>query len=126
MSSRDTFFINDSPQMVFESRLPNPHRFDDPDGLPGNPTDIEVRFFDSMGANMVLIGPDSKEFLTQDDEYITLVPMSPDEHRGALIYIVIPPEVMAVAGRYTLYIRTIFEDGMSITEDHKVDVSEYR
>lgn len=126
MSTKDTFFINDRPQMVFEARVPNPYRFDDPDGLPGNPVGVEVRFFDSMNAEMVLIGLEEASFVDETSTYVNFVPMSEEERRGALIYIIIPPEVTSVAGRYTAYITTIYEDGIRITEDHKIDISEYR
>lgn len=126
MSDRETFFPNDRPILVYEARRPSIDRFDDPDGIPAQPTDVELRIFDGTSGLMVVVNNDTVIKLGAVGTTLFMTDMNVDEDRGALIYVGIPGEVADVPGNYTLYITTTYGDGLRITHDQKVQISEYK
>lgn len=121
---RETFFPNDQPHLVYEVRRPSLSRFDDPDGVPAEPTDVVVRIFNATTGEMVLI--DGFADFDLLSAYIDMTPMNEATDTGAMIEIIVPPEVASEPGNYTLYISTEFVDGLRITTDQRVQISEYR
>ncbi len=129
MSEKETFFPNDRPILVFEARRPNVDRFDDPDGIPAQPSDVYIRVFNGTSGEMVVIGGSEEVRLGLQGSLLYMENMVEVEDRGALIYVTIPEEVTSVTGNYTLYVTTEYMDGSSllrITIDQKIQVSEYR
>lgn len=126
MSDRETFFPNDRPILVYEARRPSIDRFDDPDGVPAQPTDLELRIFNGTSGTMVLVEGSEVVPLGVSGDTLFMTPMDAENDRGALIYIAIPGEVADVPGNYTLYITTEYADGLRLTHDQKLQISEYR
>ena len=132
MSDRETFFPNDIPILIFEARRPDPLRFQDPDGVPAEPIDVEVRFFNGTNGEMVLVDGAEVMTLGTSASLLYMVGMDEIEDRGALIYVTIPQEVTSVTGNYTMYITTIYGpdspggENPRITQDQRVQISEYR
>lgn len=124
MAEKEIFIVHDNPTMVFESRIPDPYRFQDPDGTPGNPSKAEMRIFDATGGVMLKEG--DVEVFDDTTEYITIEPANEAQDRGALIYVKYPPTMMDTPGRYTIYLSTIFDDGLKVTDNYRVDVAEYK
>lgn len=126
MSDRETFFPNDRPILVYEARRPSIERFDDPDGIPAQPTDVQLRIFDGTSGTMVSVGGTTVITLGVAGTTLFMTSMDEVNDRGALIYVGIPGEVADVPGNYTLYITTTYGDGLRITHDQKVQISEYK
>lgn len=126
MSDRETFFPNDIPILVFEARRPDVERFDDPDGVPAQPVNVETRFYNGTSGEMVGVDGSETIPLGAEGSLLYMTAMNEDEDRGALIYVTIPQEVTSVAGNYTLFITTEYGDGLRITQDQRIRVSEYR
>lgn len=126
MSDRETFFPNDIPILIFETRRPDPLRFEDPDGVPAEPTDVEVRFFNGTNGALTMINGSEVVYLDPLEPLLRLEPMNAEEDRGALLYVTIPQEVTGTSGNYTLYITTIYGDGLRITQDQRLQIMEYR
>jgi hypothetical protein len=128
MTDRQTFFLGDSPILYFECRLPNANRYDDPDGIPAQPTTAQYRVFN---------GTDG-EFVTDDgtpsgdvwfDAVIT--PMDEAADRGAVLAVHLPDVVTATSGQYTVYVTHEYETegsepNLRITDDFRIVVSEFR
>ncbi len=121
---KEVFFPDDRPILVYEARRPSVTRFDDPDGVPAEPINVEVRIYDVTSGSMVDI--DGLTVTMFGQGYIDMVPMDEPNGRGALIYLTIPPAVSQNPGDYTLYILTEYLDGLRITADQKLQISEYR
>ena len=126
MSDRETFFPNDRPILVYEARRPSVDRFDDPDGVPAQPSNVELRIFNGTTGEMVEVDGETVINNGSVGSYLFKSNMDPDQDRGALIYVSIPGEVADVPGNYTLYITTVYGDGLRITHDQKLQISEYR
>jgi hypothetical protein len=126
MTDKETFFLNDTPILVFEARRPDVTRFDDPDGKPAQPTDVEVRFFNGTAGEMVEIDNELYVPLGDSDSLLYMTAMDADEDLGALIYVTVPTEVTQEEGKYTLYVKTFYGDGLSISENFTINVLEYR
>lgn len=136
MATKEVFFIGDNPTLIFESRKPDPYRFEDSDGVPANPIKAEYRLYNKTSAELFEIGrtvdPTTGETITGkttfgvDDNYITIEPENPDEDRGAIIYVRFPTELTTEPGAYTLYLSSIFEDGQKITDNYRIDILEYK
>lgn len=126
MSDRETFFQNDIPIIVYEARRPNPAVFSDPDGVPAQPTDVEARFYSGTDGAFVLVDGSDVVHLGAEGSNLYMVPMDEEEDRGALIYVKVPLDVTENNGNYTLYLTTIYADGLRITHDERVQISEYR
>ena len=125
-ADRETFFPNDIPILIFEARRPPIDRFDDPDGVPAQPLDVETRIFNTTSGEMVEVDGEETIHLGPEGSLLYMSAMDEDSDRGALIYVTIPVEVTSVAGNYTLFITTTYGDGLRITQDQRVRVSEYR
>lgn len=126
MSDRETFFPNDRPILVYEARRPSLDRFDDPDGVPAQPVDVELRIFNGTSGLMVEIDGETVIHSGAAGSPLFMTNMDTANDRGALIYVGIPGEVADVPGNYTLYITTIYGDELRITHDQKLQISEYR
>jgi hypothetical protein len=126
MSDRETFFPNDRPILVFEARRPSIERFDDPDGVAAQPDDVEMKIFDGTSGEMVEVDGSTIIPLGIAGSNLFMTSMDIETDRGALIYVAIPGEVADVPGNYTLYITTTYGDGLRITHDQKVQISEYK
>ena len=126
MSERETFFIDDRPILVYESRRPSTTNFSDPDGVAAQPTDVEVRIFNGTSGEMVLVDGFDTIPLGIEGSLLYMVPMDEANDQGALIYVTLPPEMTGETGNYTIYITTEYEDGLRITHDQRVQISEYR
>lgn len=122
---RETFFPGDRPHLVYESRRPSLSRFDDPDGIPAEPTDVVVRVYNGTDGQLVEFdgGVTDLDLLSG---YIEMIPMNEDEDIGAILTIIVPPEVADSPGNYTMYISTEFPDGLRVTSDQRIQISEYR
>lgn len=122
---RETFFPGDRPHLVYEARRPSMSRFDDPDGVPAEPTDVIVKVFNATDGTMVQFegGVTELDILSG---YIDITPMNEAEDTGAIITIRIPPEVVDTPGNYTVYISAEFADLLRITTDQRLQISEYR
>src|SRR5690606_32961294 len=117
---------NDRPILVYEARRPSVDRFDDPDGVPAQPSNVELRIFNGTTGEMVEVDGETVINNGSVGSYLFMSNMDPDQDRGALIYVSIPGEVADVPGNYTLYITTVYGDGLRITHDQKLQISEYR
>ena len=126
MSDRETFFPNDRPILVYEARRPAIDRFDDPDGVPAQPTDVELKIFNGTSGEMVVVEGSTTIPLGTTGSTVFMQSMDVENDRGALIYIAVPAEVADVPGNYTLYITTEYGDGLRVTHDQKLQISEYR
>lgn len=126
MSEREVFYLNDLPILVFEARRPSATAFHDPDGLPAEPVNAELRFFNATngafvevdGSDMIPLGPEGSS--------LYIVAMDETQDRGALIYVKVPIEVTSVSGNYTAYVTTEYADGLRITHDQRLQVLEHR
>ena len=126
MTDKETFFPNDRPILIFEARRPDPTRFDDPDGIPAQPTDVTYTVYSSTDGALVLIdGSDTVE-LGDEGSLLYMTARDEDLDRGALIYVTIPEEVTTVVGGYTLYIQSTYGDGLRITHNQPIKIAEYR
>lgn len=122
---RETFFPGDRPHLVYEARRPSLSRFDDPDGIPAEPIGVVVRIFNGTDGQLVQFAGGITE-LDLLSGYIEMTPMNEAEDVGAILTIIVPAEVADVPGNYTLYISTEYEDGLLVTTDQRVQISEYR
>lgn len=125
MATKETFYIGDNPTLIFESRKPDPYRFEDPDGLPANPIAAEYRLYNRTDAELFATTTDQTVF-TMDGGYITLEPANEEEDRGAIIKLKFHEEIINNPGAFTLYVTSIFEDGTRITDNYRIDIVEYR
>lgn len=125
MTDKETFYLMDNPTLIFESRQPDPYRFEDPDGVPANPVSIEYRLYNRTDAE-IFVTTDGKTVFSNDDGLVEIEPANLEMDRGAIIRLRFHPEVTAEAGAYTLYITSIFIDGTRITDNYRIDIVEYR
>ena len=129
MASKETFYVGDNPTLIFECRRPDPHRFEDSDGLPANPSSAEYRVFNKTSAEMFAV--DTKDVFGTDDNLIRIEPAVEEEDMGALLFVKFPPELFEVPGSYNIYLSTIFTDENDVitdrnTDNYRIDVSEFR
>lgn len=125
MTDRETFYLQDNPTLIFESRQPDPYRFDDPDGIPANPIEVEYKMYNRTDAELFTT-TDGQSVFTEDSGFVEVEPANLAEDRGAIIRLRFHPEATIVAGGYTLYITSIFADGVRITDNYRIDIAEYR
>jgi hypothetical protein len=126
MTERETFFINDRPIMVYECRRPSTTAFNDPDGLPAQPTDAEIRIYNTTNGDFVEVDGSDVIGLGPEGSALYMTEMDETEDRGALLYVKLPDEMASVSGNYTVYITTVYADGLRITHDQRVQIAEYR
>jgi hypothetical protein len=126
MTDKETFFPNDRPILIFEARRPDPHRFDDPDGIPAQPVNVTYKVFSSTDGSLVSINGSTTVELGEEGSLLYMTAMDEDEDRGALIYVTVPEEVTSLVGGYTLYIQSTYGDGLKITHNQPLKIAEYR
>lgn len=125
MSTKEVFVIGDNPTLLFESREPDPYRFEDPDGLPANPINAYYKLYNRTDAELFITTTGFDTF-GEAGGYVTIEPHNEAEDRGAIIRLKFDPEVSALPGAYTLYLTSVFADGSIITDNYRIDFVEYR
>lgn len=126
MADRESFFIGDLPILVFECRRPNPDRMEDPDGIPSEPINAFAKYYSTTDGDIVEVDGNDTIPLGVEGDALWMLEMDELEDRGALMYVHIPEEVTELEGNYTLYLTTIYDDGLKITHDQKINISGYR
>lgn len=119
MSDRETFYVGDKPIFYFEVRLPNPYRYDDPNGVAGEPIDAWAEIFNATdGVLLVNEDDDTNRFPVE------ITPMDEANDRGAVLKVSVP--AVNEATQFTIYVRHEYEDGLLMTDDYRITISEYR
>jgi len=125
MANKETFYIGDNPILLFECRQPDPYRFDDSDGVPANPISAEYRMYNRMNAELYK-SPTNQSVFSVADGLITLEAADENSDRGAILTIKLPPGLTDISGGYTLYLTTIYADGVRVTDNYRIDIVEYK
>ena len=126
MTDRETFYIDDTPILVYEARRPDIDRSDDFDGVPAQPSDVEVKIYSGTDGELLVVDGSTTIPLGPEGSLLFMSAMDEDEDKGAYIYVRIPEEMSSVTGNYTMYITTEYADGMRITHSQRVQIAEYR
>lgn len=126
MTDRETFYLGDTPIILYEARRPDIHRSDDYDGLPAQPTDVELKIYSGTDGTLLEINGSDTIPLGVEGSLLYMSAMDEAEDRGAYIYVKIPEEMSSNAGNYTLYITTEYDDGERVTHAQRVQIAEYR
>lgn len=124
-NKRLTFYPNDTPLLIFESRRPSMQQWADADGVPAEPDDVEVRYYSITNQEIVEIDGNEVVPLGGAGSLLSMSAMNESEDRGAYIYVRIPSEVSSVTGRYSMYITTEFDNDERITQRRDFTIDEY-
>lgn len=126
MADRESFFIDDLPILVFECRRPNPDRMEDPDGVPAEPINAFAKYYSTTDGTLIEVNGSDTIPLGSIGDALWMEEMDDLLDRGAFLHVHIPDEVTELEGNYTLYLTTVYDDGLKITHDQKITISGYR